>query len=157
MSLSKEELEALYRKESDARLRERILLVLKVEGDDGMIPARVAKELHRSRTWTSNWLARYHKEGIDGLEDRSKSGRPSKLPTMVAIRIRKKLRERRQGWTTQQVHEMIVKEGDVRYHQIYIYSLLHRWGFRQKVPRRVHVNTASIKEKKQFKKEQRWF
>ncbi|MGH9978348.1 MAG: hypothetical protein ACRD8Z_21340 [Nitrososphaeraceae archaeon] len=32
--------------------------MLKVEGD-GMIPARVAKELRSSRTWTSNWLARY--------------------------------------------------------------------------------------------------
>ena len=156
MGLSKEELETLYRKESYSDLKDRLLLVLKVEGD-GMIPARVAKDLHRSRTWTSNWLARYHKEGIDGLENRPKSGRPSKLPEGIAIRIRKKLKERKQGWTTQQVREMIVKEGNVDYHQIYIYSLLHRWGFKQKVPRKVHVNSASIKEKEEFKKEQRWF
>jgi transposase len=156
LSLSKEELETLFRKESDAGLKERLLLVLKVEGD-GMIPARVAKELRRSRTWTSNWLARYHKEGIDGLENRSKSGRPSKLPERIAIRIKKKLKERKQGWTTQQVHEMIVRESDVHFHQIYIYALLHRWGFKQKVPRKVHVNTASIKEKEEFKKEQRWY
>jgi putative transposase len=154
VSVSKGALETLYRKESDASLKERLLLVLKVEGD-GMVPARVAKELHRSRTWTSNWLGRYHKEGIDGLENRSKSGRPSKLSKVVAVRIRNKLKERKQGWTTQQVHEMIVKEGNVHYHQIYIYSLLHRWGFKQKVPRKVHVNTASIKEKEEFKKEQR--
>ncbi|HEY7572367.1 MAG TPA: helix-turn-helix domain-containing protein [Nitrososphaeraceae archaeon] len=69
MSLSRGELETLYRKESRAGLKERLLLVLKVECD-GMIPGYVAKELHRSRTWTSNWLARYHKEGIDGLESR---------------------------------------------------------------------------------------
>jgi transposase len=146
----------MYRKESHAGLKERLLLVLKVEGDK-MIPARVAKDLHRSRTWTSAWLARYHKEGIDGLENRSKSGRPSKLPREVAVRIRNKLKQRKQGWTTQQVHEMIVKEGNVHYHQIYIYSLLHRWGFKQKVPRKVHVNTASDEEKEEFKKEQRWF
>ena len=48
-------------------LKERLLLVLKVEGE-GRIPARVAKELLRSRTWTSDWLARYRKEGINGLE-----------------------------------------------------------------------------------------
>jgi len=154
LSLSEEELEDLYRKESHADLKERLLLVIKVEGD-GMIPARVAKELRRSRTWTSNWLARYREEGIDGLESRPKSGRPSKLPERIAIRIRKKLKERKQGWTTQQVHEMIVKEADVHFHQIYIYSLLHRWGFKQKVPRKVHVNTASNEEKKQFKKEHR--
>lgn len=156
MSLSKGALETLYRKESHAGLKERLLLVLKVEGDK-MIPARVAKELHRSRTWTSDWLARYHKEGIDGLENRPKSGRPSKLSEEVGVRIRKKLKQRKQGWTTQQVHEMIVKEGNVHYHQIYIYSLLHSWGFKQKVPRKVHVNTASNEEKEEFKKEQRWF
>ena len=156
MSLTKGELETLYRKESHTGLKERLLLVLKVEGDK-MIPARVAKELHRSRTWTSAWLARYYKEGIDGLENRAKSGRPSKLSEEVAVRIRKKLKQRKQGWTTQQVHEMIVKEGNVDYHQIYIYSLLHRWGFKQKLPRKVHVNTASDEEKEEFKKEQRWF
>ena len=154
--ISKGELETLYRKESHSGLKERLLLVLKVECD-GMIPARVAKEPHRSRMWTSEWLGRYHKEGIDGLENRAKSGRPSKLSKEVVVRIRKKLKQRKQGWTTQQVHEMIVKEGNVHYHQIYIYSLLHRWGFKQKVPRKVHVNTASDEEKEEFKKEQRWF
>lgn len=156
MNLSKEELETLYRKESHADLKERLLLVLKVEGDC-MIPARVAKELRRSRTWASNWLARYRKEGIDGLSNRPKSGRPSKLPERIAIIIKKKLRKRKQGWTTKQAHEMIVKEGNVRFHQIYIHTLLHRWGFKLKVPRRVHVNTASNEEKENFKKEQRWF
>jgi putative transposase len=156
LTLSRGKLETLYRKESDARLKERLLLILKVEGE-GMIPARVAKELHRSRSWTSDWLARYSKEGIDGLANRHKSGRPSKLPEGIAIRIRKKLKERKQGWTTQQVQEVIIKEGKVCYHQIYIYSLLHRWGFKQKVLRKVHVNTASNEEKNQFKKEQKWF
>ena len=87
-----------------------------------MIPAHVAKELHRSRTWTSDWLARYRKEGINGLENRPKSGRPSKLPKEVALKVRKKLKEGKQGWTTQQVNEMIVKERNVHYHQIYIYG-----------------------------------
>jgi transposase len=82
-----------------------------------MIPARVAKGLHRSRSWTSDWLARYSKEGIDGLANRPKSGRPSKLPEEVAVKVRKKLKQRKQGWTTQQVHEMIVKEGKVHFHQ----------------------------------------
>ena len=86
---------------------------------------------HRSRTWTSDWLARYRKEGINGLENRPKSGRPSKLSKEVAVKVRRKLKERKQGWTTQQVNEMIVKEGNVHYHQIYIYTLLHKWGFKQ--------------------------
>ena len=35
----------------------------------------------------------------------------------------------------------------------YIYRLMHKWGFKQKVPRKVHVNTASKEEKERFKKE----
>ncbi|MBV9179303.1 MAG: winged helix-turn-helix domain-containing protein [Nitrososphaeraceae archaeon] len=53
---------------------------------------------------------------------------------------------------------MIVKEGGgIQYHfHHHIYRLLHKWGFKQKVPRKVHINTASYEEEKQeFKKEHR--
>ena len=66
------------------------------------------------------------KKGIDGQENRPKSGRLSKLPEEIAFEVRKKLKQRNQGWITRQVSEMIVKEGKVHYHQIYIYSLLQR-------------------------------
>ena len=63
--------------------------------------------------------------------------------------------ESKQGWTTKQVNELIVRESGIRYHYTHVYRLLYKWGFKQKIPRRVHVNTASNKEKKEFKKEQR--
>ena len=144
----------LYKRESDPNVKERLLLVLKVEGD-GMIPARVAKELRRSRTWASDWLARYDNEGVDGLRDRPKSGRPAQLSPQVVFKIRKKLTESRQGWSTKQVNDIILQEGGIKYHCIHIYRLLHKWGFKQKVPRKVHVNTASKEEKDTFKKEHR--
>lgn len=131
-----------------------MLLVLKVEGD-GMIPARVAKELHRSRTWASDWLARYDNESVDGLRDRPKSGRPAQLSPQVVFKIRKRLTESRQGWSTKQVNDIILQEGGIKYHCVHIYRLLHKWGFKQKVPRKVHVNTASKEEKDTFKKELR--
>jgi hypothetical protein len=53
LTLSRGELESLYCKESDASLRERLLLILKVECE-GMIPAHVARDLHGSRSWTSD-------------------------------------------------------------------------------------------------------
>lgn len=145
-------LESLYKNESNSKIKERLLLVMKVDGD-GMISAHVARDLHRSRTWACDWLARYHKEGIDGLDDRSKSGRPSKLQPQVIHRIRKMLKESKHGWTTKQVNDVIIREGSIRYHQHHIYRLLHKWGFKQKVPRKVHVNTASKEEKEEFKKE----
>jgi hypothetical protein len=51
MPFNRKELTNLYNKESDPNVKERLLLVLKAEVDD-MIPARVARELHRSRTWS---------------------------------------------------------------------------------------------------------
>ena len=55
--------EQLYRKESNSDTKERMLLVLNVVYDKH-IPAQVARDLHRSRTWASDWLKRYREEGI---------------------------------------------------------------------------------------------
>jgi transposase len=68
---TKIKLESVYGNKSDIKVKERLLLILKVK-KDGIIPARAA-ELHRSRTWASHWLRRYHEEGVDGLKDRLKS------------------------------------------------------------------------------------
>ena len=81
----------LYREEEGPDVKERLLLVLRVEGD-GMVPARVAKELHRSRPWTSFWLERYREEGVDGLKDKPRSGRPPKLSEEVQMEIRRRSR-----------------------------------------------------------------
>ena len=47
-----------------------------------------------------------------------------------------------------------IKKSGTRYHIISTYTLciLRKWGFRQKIPRKVHFNTASEEEKDAFKK-----
>ena len=64
----------IYRKESYAKVKERLLVVIRVV-DYGELPAHVAKELHRSKPWASYWLHRYSKEGIKALRNKPKSGR----------------------------------------------------------------------------------
>ena len=152
--LTKSKLESVYRNETDVKVKERLLLILKVK-NDGMIPARAAKELHRSRTWASDWLRRYQEEGVDGLKDRSKRGRPPEISNEVSFRIRRNLEESKQGWTTKQVNDIIFRESGKSYHYTHIYRILHKWGFKLKVQRKVHVNTASKEEKDDFKKEPR--
>jgi hypothetical protein len=44
------------------------------------------------------------------------------------------------------------RDNTIRYHHNYIYYIVRKWGFKQKVPRKVHVNTASKEEKEEFKK-----
>jgi len=113
--------EQLYRKESNSDTKERMLLVLNVVYDKH-IPAHVARDLHRSSIWTSDWLRRYRKEGIEGLKDRSKSGRLRVIPQIIISKIKNKLLSRKQGWTTKQVYDIIVRESGLHYHHIYIYT-----------------------------------
>ena len=98
-------------------------------------------------------------EGIDGLKDRTKSGRPPRHTRRDRVyEIKNELASNRQGWTTkQQIEDLIVRKrvvGNQTSLYSHIYRLMHKWGFKQKVPRRVHVNTASKEEKERFKKEQ---
>jgi hypothetical protein len=71
---SKSQLIRLYKKETNLRVKERLLIVMKVENDD-LIPAfAAADELHRSRPWALYWLKRYRREeGLEGLKNRSKT------------------------------------------------------------------------------------
>ncbi len=132
--------------------KERMLLVLNVVYYD-KVAAHVARDIHKSKGGASRWLKRYDKEGMEGLSDRPKGGRHSKMSRQMEYRIKALLKEsKQQGWTTKQVEEMIIKESGIKYNHNYIYCILRRWGFKQKVPRKVHVNTASKEEKEEFKK-----
>jgi transposase len=151
--LVKTSFERIYKDEEDVKTKERMLLILNVVYR-GMVAAHVARDLHRCKAWASNWLKRYDEEGIEGLKDRAKSGRPSELSEEISYQIKKELQESNQGWTTKQVEEMIIKKSGIRYHYTHIYRILRKWGFKQKVPRKVHVNTAPKEEKMNFKKRQ---
>lgn len=147
----------IYKKELNAKVKERLLLIIRVV-DERELPAHVVKGIHRSKPWASYWLERYSKEGLKGLRNKPKSGRIPQIPLEISARIRNTLMESRQGgWTTKQVNDLIVNESGIHYHYTHVYRLLYKWGFKQKVPRKVHVNTASKEEKEEFKKEQRWF
>ncbi len=153
MTINKTSFEKIYGNEPDIKTKERMLLVLNVLYND-ITPAQAAKELHRSRAWASDWLKRYQKEGIEGLKDRTKSGRPPELSEDISFSIKKELSNSKQGWTTKQVEELIIMKSGIKYHYTHIYRILRKWGFKQKVPRKVHVNTASPEEKEDFKKRQ---
>ena len=148
---NRESFEKIYRYEQDAKTKERMLLVLMVVYQ-GKISADVARDLHRSKAWASDWLKRYDKEGMEGLKNKTKSGRSTEIPEDIVYQIKKELSISKQGWTTKQVEELIIKKGGIKYHFTHIYRILRKWGFKQKVPRKVHVNAASQEEKEAFKK-----
>ena len=144
---SKNELIKLYKKETNIKVKERLLLVIKVRYYN-LIPAYASDELRRSRPWGLYWLDRFLQEGVEGLKNRPKSGRYPDISEEKVSEIKRELASCKQGWTKKQVEDLIVKKsGGIRYHYTHIYRLMHKWGFKQKVPRKVHVNTDCIKRR----------
>src|SRR3954453_3604458 len=120
---NRESFENSYRDEQDAKTKERILLVLNVVYQGKISAAQVARDLHRSKAWACEWLKRYSKEDIEGLKDRTKSGRPPKLSKETSYQIKQELKQsNNQGWTTtKQVEELITKKSRIKYHYTHIY------------------------------------
>ena len=69
------------------------------------------------------------------------------------IKIRQELEDSKTGWDFRRGNGFDYRKTGVRYHAVNIYRLLHKWGFKSKVPQKRFVNTASPKDKKKFKKE----
>lgn len=149
---SSTKLDKLYKQESNADIKERIHLVRRIKQDKQHIED-VAKELHRCRAWAYKWYKRYNENGLEGLQDQPRTGRPPDVPKETMLKIKNELAESNAGWDFRQVMDLIYKKTGVRYHEVHIYRLLHKWGFKSKVPKKRFVNTASAKEKKSFKKE----
>ncbi|WP_198968555.1 helix-turn-helix domain-containing protein, partial [Saccharolobus islandicus] len=72
-----ENLVQAYEEEKDARIKERILAV-KMHIVDGMKEIEVARVLNKGYSTVRLWINKYKKEGLDGLRDKPRSGRPRK-------------------------------------------------------------------------------
>lgn len=142
-----------YKKEKDSNVKERILLVRRVKIDKQEAASVAENELNRSRWWAYKWLHRFDEEGLEGLKDQSRTGRPPDVPKEIMIKIRQELVDSNIGWDFRQVMDLIYKKTGVRYHEVHIYRLLHKWRFKSKIPKKKFVNTASANDKSKFKKE----
>ena len=141
-----------YRTEKNVDVRERLLLVRRILVDNEQ-GARVAEnEFYRSRWWAYKWLKRFAESGLEGLKNLSRTGRPSEVSEEKLSKIRSELSENPSGWKAKEIMNIIYERTGIRYHEVHIYRLLHKWKFSPKVPRKRFVNTASNEEKKQFKK-----
>ena len=119
-------LDVVYNREKDADVKERILLVRRIVEDKKHIED-VAKELHRCRAWAYKWYKRYNDEGIEGLRDRHRSGKPSAIPKEEMDKIKQELSDSTTGWDFRQVMDPIQKRTGVRHHEVHIRRLLHKW------------------------------
>ena len=144
-------LDKAYNDERDTDIKERILLVRRILTDKQHIET-VAQEFHKSRAWVYKWFKRYNDEGLEGLKDKPRSGRPPLVNNDLMMKIRKELEDSNTGWDFRQVMDVIQKKTGIKYHEVHIYRLLHKWGFSVKMSQKRFVRTATQKEKKKFKK-----
>lgn len=115
-----------------------------VLNSEGYTSGQLARILQAQRSKVSQWLQRYQAEGVDGLLEGYRSGRPSELT---------KKQQRQLGdildsgpvaygldsgiWTSPKIAWVIEEEFGVHYHPGHVRKLLHHWGYSVQRPRRV--------------------
>ena len=80
-----------YRLESDADVRERILLVRRVRAEGKNVTDVAKNELHRStRAWAYK-LKRYDIDGLNGLKNKPRNGRSPEVLEKKLSKLRREL------------------------------------------------------------------
>ena len=138
------ELRATARREPNARTRVRLLGV--ANALSGMPVAAAARAVGAGRATLYDWLGRYRAEGIEGLRDRPKSGRPRLLtPEQDAAfkaRIEAGPDHAKDGVTTAfrgvDMRRLLKEEFEVEAGLSSAYQLAHRLGLAWITPRPRH-------------------
>jgi putative transposase len=126
--ISRKQLNSGYRKETDAVVKERILLVKHVRYDKKEASSVAEIELNKTRTWAYKWLHRFDRDGLEGLKDKERSGRPPPVSKEIMVKIRKELEDSNTGWDFRQVMDLIYKRARVRYHEVHTYTVYYTSG-----------------------------
>jgi transposase len=110
---------------------------------DGHTPAQVAQTLGVTVETVRRWLRRYRRDGVDGLADRPRSGRPSKADqayhdTLEAILAETPYDmgvEDASGWTVTLLRQWMEQDTGISLSDRRMRVLLHTLGYRyQQVP-----------------------
>jgi len=151
-----ESLYQAYKAEEDAKVRERILMNMRLL--EGKSTYKVGYELRCVPSKVQYWKKRFREEGVEGLGDRPRSGRPrllSRREEEMIQRIVERPRVSKEGvssWTTTHVRALIRRKAGVTYTTRHVIRLMHRWGFEKIKPRPEHCHAASKTTRHQFLK-----
>jgi len=154
-----EELRRWARQESNGRVACRLLGI--ANALDGMGRERAARQAGMDRQTLRDWVIRFNAEGVDGLRDRPKSGRPTwlddgQLATFKALVLRGPDPERDgvSSWRAKDLCRIVEARFGVRYAENGMLRLLHDLGLSWQKARPVHPE-ADPKAQLRFKKNSR--
>ena len=109
----------------------------------GKRPAEVARELEVSRQSATVWYHAWEAEGVAGLRQAERAGRPPDLSTNELSQVLQALLKgpgeygwNTELWTLQRVADVIAMETGIRYHVGHVWKILRRLGWSWQKPAR---------------------
>ena len=125
---------------------------------DGASRAQIAKSLKVSRTSVNKWVQTFLEEGIDGFQEKPRTGRPAFLTLAQREQLSQYIKTEAENssgdrLTGSDIHAYIINNFDKHYHPNSIYYLLGHMGFSWITSRSKHPK-QSPQAQDDFKKTQ---
>jgi len=144
---SGEKINALIKKEKDARIKERLQGVLwRLENIDY---TEIAKRLKRNIDTVREWIKRWNKSGYEGLIDKPKSGRPTILNKDETKELVDELnvKETQSRTTCKIVVKQIMEEFNKKISEDAVRKMFHKHKISWKKPDKVDYRRDEEKRK----------
>lgn len=114
------ELDNLYRKTKDVRIKIRAQIVL-LAAEKSLVAARIAEIVRKDEQTVRTWLRRYMAEGVEGLYDAPRTGAPAKVTDDYKELLVKAVRRRPRAlgqpysmWTLQRLADYMADQTGIR-------------------------------------------
>jgi len=114
------ELDSLYRKTRDPRIRTRAQMVL-LSAEQGLPAGEIAAVVRENRSTVWRWLKRYLAEGVEGLKDEPRAGRPANVTDAFRTELVAVVRQRPRSlgqpyslWTLQRLVDYMAEKTGLR-------------------------------------------
>jgi len=135
-----ESLKTAYKKEN-SKVAVRMLAVLMILKDGNELQY-TAKTLYHCTNWVRKWVDRFEVDGLDGLYDRPRSGRPCTISKKRMNSIMSKVILTL--FTPVMLQQTIFYSTGVKFHINHIRKIMHQYGMSAKTAQKYHINAASI-------------
>lgn len=156
VNINLNQLESFYRKEENSIAK--IRLQAAIFRKKGKTLQEISQIVNYPLTTVGDWLRRLHNEGLERINSKKKSGRPSRLTKEKTEELKQTLRKSPQEkelpykvWTTKLLAYYIEEKYNTHYQIRHIEKLVKKWGFSIKKARPEHQK-ANKELQEAFKK-----
>lgn len=154
--MTSEELRRLARGETDSRICRRLLAIAMAL--DGGSREEAARQAGMDRQTLRDWIVRYNAEGVEGLRDRARSGRPPLLAAALEPELARLIAAgpdaERDGvveYRVRHIRELALRHFGADYSRTGMQDRLHRMTLSFLTPRPIHPKTDAAAQEA-FKK-----